>query len=100
MPVAQSSHHFACRVSSTNQSYVISSDSVDYKVSTWEDSEQLSAELIEVEWHIFALVTYGNIGSDNGLLPVQCQAIILTNADLLSTGPLRINFNEILIKIQ
>ena len=34
---------------------------------------------------------------NNGLSPIQCQAIIYTNAELLSIGPLGINF---LIKIQ
>ena len=32
-------------------------------------------------------------------MPVQCQAIIWTNADLLSIGTLGINFSEIWIKI-
>ena len=40
------------------------------------------------------------IGSDNGLLPDRCQAIIWTNARLLSIGPLQTYFNENLIKIQ
>ena len=35
------------------------------------------------------------IGSDNGLLPGQCQAITWTNADILSIGPLVTNFSEI-----
>ena len=39
------------------------------------------------------------INSDNGLAPVRCQAISLTNADLLSIWPVGINFGEILIKI-
>ena len=40
-------------------------------------------------------------GSDNGLSPIQRQAIIWTNAGLLSIRPLRtINFTEISIKIQ
>ena len=39
-------------------------------------------------------------GSDNNLLPIQCQAIILTDPGLLSIGPLWTNFSEILIKIQ
>ena len=38
------------------------------------------------------------IGSDNGLLPGQHQAIIWTNVVIL-IGPLGTNFNEILIKI-
>ena len=40
-----------------------------------------------------------NIGSDNGLSPGRRQAIIWTNAGILSIGPLGINFSEILIKI-
>ena len=39
------------------------------------------------------------IGSDNGLSPDRRQAIIWTNARLLSIGPLRTYFNENLIKI-
>ena len=39
------------------------------------------------------------IGSDNGLLPGQHQAIIWTNTGILLIGPLGTNFNEILIKI-
>ena len=39
------------------------------------------------------------IGSDNGLSPGRCQAIIWTNAGLLIIGPLRRNFSEILNKI-
>ena len=41
-----------------------------------------------------------SISSDNGLAPIRRQAIILTNAGLLSIGPWRTNFSEILIKIQ
>ena len=41
-----------------------------------------------------------SIGSDNGLSPFRCQAIILTNAGWLSIGPLGTNFTDILIKIQ
>ena len=39
------------------------------------------------------------IGSDNGLSPGRHQAIIWTNAGILSIGPLETNFSEILIKI-
>ena len=41
-----------------------------------------------------------NIGSDIGLSPGRRQAIIWTNAGILLIGPLRPNFNEILIEIQ
>ena len=40
------------------------------------------------------------IGSDNGLAPGRRQAIIWTNAGILSIGPLGTNFSEILIGIQ
>ena len=40
------------------------------------------------------------IGSDNGLSPGRRQAIIQTNAGILSVGPLGTNFNEISIRIQ
>ena len=39
------------------------------------------------------------IGSDNGLSPGRRQAIIWTNAGILSIGPLGTNFNEIVIEI-
>ena len=39
------------------------------------------------------------IGSDNGLSPGRHQAIICTNAGILSIGPLETNFSEILIEI-
>ena len=39
------------------------------------------------------------IGSDNGLSPGQCQAIIWTNTGMLFIGPIGTNFSEILIKI-
>ena len=39
------------------------------------------------------------IGSDNGLSPGRCQAIIITNAGILLIGPLGTNFSKILIEI-
>ena len=39
------------------------------------------------------------IGADNGLAPSRRQAIIWTNAGILSIGPLATNVSEILIKI-
>ena len=39
------------------------------------------------------------IGSDNGLSPGRRQAIIWNNAEKLLIGPLRTNFNEMLIEI-
>ena len=40
------------------------------------------------------------IGSENGLSPSRRQAIMWTNAGLLSIGPLLTYFNEVLIKTQ
>ena len=40
------------------------------------------------------------VGSDDGLSPGRCQAIIWTNAGILLIGPLGTNFSEILIGIQ
>ena len=37
-------------------------------------------------------------GSDHGLSPGRCQAIIWTNVEILLTGPLRSNCSEILIE--
>ena len=48
----------------------------------------------------YVSVNWVSIGSDNGLLPIQRQAIILANAGLLLIRPLGTNFSEILIKIQ
>ena len=39
------------------------------------------------------------IGSDNDLSPGRRQAMILTNAGILLTGPVGINFTEIVIEI-
>ena len=43
----------------------------------------------EAGWRINASVNWVIIGSDNGLLPVWCQAITWTNADHLSIGYFR-----------
>ena len=51
--------------------------------------------IIEAEWCIYASVQLTTIGSNNGLLPRQQQAIIWTNVVLLLIGALPTNFNEI-----
>ena len=48
----------------------------------------------------YVSVNYATISSDNGASPVGRQAIIWTNAGLLSIEPEKTNFNEILIEIQ
>ena len=59
----------------------------------------MGAQLIEDEWHVYASVNYAIIGSDNGLPPRRCQAIVWTNAGILLIGLLGTKFNEILIEI-
>ena len=49
--------------------------------------------------HIWVSELITIIGSDNGLLPGRCQAIIWTNAGILLIGTLGTNFSEILSKI-
>ena len=53
-----------------------------------------------VHWWTYASVNQVSIGSDNGLLPIWCQAINQNNAGLLSIWPLGTNFSEIWIKTQ
>ena len=49
-------------------------------------------------WRIYASVSYSITGSDNGLQSVQRQAIVWTNADLLSIrGPY---FNDIQFELE
>ena len=56
--------------------------------------------LISTQCRIYVLVNWISIGSVNGLAPIRRQAIIWTNASLLSIGRLGPNFSVILIKIQ
>ena len=49
---------------------------------------------------IYASVNRVRIVSHNGLSPIRCQAIIYTNAGLLSNGSLGTNFSKNLIEIQ
>ena len=54
-------------------------------------------------WGRVTHICVGNlttIGSDNGLSPGRCQAIIWTNAEILLIGPLGTNFSEILIEFK
>ena len=56
-------------------------------------------ELLEAEWRIYSSATQDIIGSDNGMSPGRCQAIIWSNAGIMSIGPLGTNFSEIFIEI-
>ena len=48
----------------------------------------------------YVLINLAIVSSNNGLLPIWCQIIIWTDDGLVSTGPLRTNLSEILIKLQ
>ena len=66
-------------------------------------SSYVSCKYVLTHWGRATHVCVGNlttIGSDNGLSPDRRQAIIWTNAGILSIGPLRINFSEISMEIQ
>ena len=54
-------------------------------------------KLISPYSRIYVAVNRVSKSSDDGLLPIRRQAIILTSAGLLSIGPLGTNFSEILI---
>ena len=56
--------------------------------------------IISPKCHIYVLVNWVSIGSDNGLLPDRRQAIIWTSAGILLIGSLGTNISEIRIKIQ
>ena len=66
----------------------------------WRWQLYISSTHLPLVLHIYASVNQVSTGSDNGLLPIQHQAIIWNSAGLLSTGPLGTNFSEILTKIQ
>ena len=54
-------------------------------------------------WRQFSYICVSKLtvtGSDDGLSPGQCQAIIWTNTGILLIAPLGTNFSEIWIKIQ
>ena len=71
---------------------------IDYYIAVWVDPCTLL-----IHWGRVTHICVSKIiiiGSNNGLLPDRRQAIIWTNAGLLSIGPLRTYFNENLIKIQ
>ena len=59
-----------------------------------------STPVDEIYWHLIFKWVAGkiiNIDSDNGLVPIRCQAFIWTNAAILLIGLLGTNFSEILI---
>ena len=79
-----------------------------YMEKFWTDSNHMwlaaprrfmLIKLIEAERRIYASVNYAIIGSDNSLSPIRCQAIIWTNAGIVSIGSLGTNFSEIWMAI-
>ena len=54
--------------------------------------------LTETEWRIYCVSKLKIIGSDNGLMPCRCQAIIWSNAGVLLIGPLGPNFSQNLME--
>ena len=58
------------------------------------------SEVIVTGRCMYASGNYVNIGSDNGLSPEWPHAIIQTNTDIMSIGPLGIILSETQIKIQ
>ena len=65
--------------------------------SRFEERELTHLPLVP---HMYVSRNWVSIGSVNGLLPVQHQAITLSNADLLLLGPFGTNLNKIWIEIQ
>ena len=68
-------------------------------ISVWL---KLDFSLVLTHWGLMTHVCISkltNIGSDNGLSPGWCQAIIWTNAGILFIGILGTNFSEILSEI-
>ena len=57
------------------------------KIQTIFCFHHIKGEFIEAVGHIYMLAQHNNIVSGNGLSPVQHQAIILTNAVMLSIRP-------------
>ena len=92
------------RLVKTNETSLLSSDHCSlcctHKQLPVSSHSRVQHWRIYPECHIYASVNWVSFGSDNGLSPNRHQAIILTNAGLLSIGPLGRSFNEILIKIQ
>ena len=71
-------------------------------VTNWPNLTTLGARKALTHWggmmHIcVSILTV--FGSDNGLSPGGCQAIIWTNLGMLLIGPFGTNFSEVLIKI-
>ena len=73
---------------------------VPYRIGAYVQQvwQMAAAELTEAEWRIYASVNNVIIGSDNGLSPARNNAINCTYVGLFLSGPLGINFREMLLK--
>ena len=76
---------------------IVISHGMPHRLTLWQNTQLLTHLPM---CHIFASVNWVDIGSDNGLSPIRHQAIIWSNSEILSVGPLGTNLSEILIKIQ
>ena len=76
----------------------------DFSSNSLQCCEQINILVVHLtHWGRVTYICVGKltiIGSDNGLSPGRRQAIIWTNAGILSIEPLGTNFSEILIRIQ
>ena len=81
--------------------FVINSN-LKYEATCWiRLNMSISIEFL-TPWGRVMHICIGNltvIGTDNGLSPGWCQAIIRTNAEILLSEPLETNFNEIVLEI-
>ena len=80
-------------------------------INCWNGFQKYSCRIIPTSLRANVLTHWGRVthicigkltitGSDNGLSPRRCQAIIWTNADILLIWPLGTMFSEIFIEIQ
>ena len=72
-----------------------------FEMPSWPLRRQCNAACLNHwGWVIYASVKHTIIASDNGLSPIRHQAIIWSNAAVLSNRPLETYFSEILFKFQ
>ena len=64
-------------------------------LASYKDTRMMRSDISHlIQWRIHASINETNISSDNELSPIRHQAIILTDADPLSVGPLGTNFKS------
>ena len=100
-------HSFTYTGKKTTWNYLIYNtgriaSAIPWQTRCWQWNSLREANIL-THWGRVTHIFVGNltiIGSDNGLSPGRRQAIIETNAGILSIGPLGRSFNEISIGIQ